>query len=85
MYFCVFTVEYIALTCKSNGSLMLCFSIVSSNCQAFDPSSCFVCFNCEENSSLKSVFVEPFVGILKCMLKKKSIMSNCTKKIKIKE
>lgn len=23
---------------------MLCFYIVSSNCQAFDPSSCFVCF-----------------------------------------
>lgn len=37
-------VEYFALTCKSHGSLMLCFSIVSSNCQAFDPSSCFVCF-----------------------------------------
>lgn len=62
--FLCLTVEYIALTCKSNGSLMLCFSIMSSNCQAFDPSSCFVCLNCKENSSFKSVFVEPFVGVL---------------------
>ena len=38
-----------------------------------DPGSCFVCFKCEDNSSLKSVFVEPSVGILKCMLKNHNV------------
>lgn len=67
----VFPNECVALYCKVNGSLMLCFPTVSCNCLAFEPRLCFVCSNCEENSGLKSVFVKHYVNILMCMLKTK--------------
>lgn len=35
LVFLCLTVEYIVLTCTSHGSLTLCFSIVSLNCQEF--------------------------------------------------
>lgn len=88
MYFCVLTVEYIPVKVTLSLIAVLLHRVFEKTVGPFAIRvSCFECFICEEkkwgekndNSSLKSVFVQPFVGLLKCMLKK---MSNFKKEKK---
>lgn len=74
--FLCLTVEYTALTCKSHGSPMLCcLHRVLELSRLLIRSFMFCMFYCEEKKKnlVWSLYLwSPFVGILKCMLKKKN-------------
>lgn len=81
MYFCVLLLSTLLLPVKV--MVVWCCASPScpqKSCQGFWSDFMFCMFYCEESSSLKSVFVEPFVGILKCMLKKTCQIVNVKKK-----